>query len=159
MSFFAAMKKIPSHLPHGTEKRSFTGFLIDKGERYGAAAAYGAAKGYYGERFLWKGHGLDLWTGAALTLGSAVLNAMSNGNSKIADHAERIGDAGMMSAIGSLAASWGMNKAGRSVAVLAPGKNAKGLPAGKQAVVGEIPAAVGGAYLTADEIARFAQRR
>ena len=158
MSFFGAMKKVPNHLPTGTAQHGFKGFLIDKGERYAAAAAYGAAKGYYGERFLFKGHGLDLWTGGALTALSAVLNAMSNGNSSLADHAERIGDAGMMSAIGSLAASWGMKKAGRAVAGLTPGKNAKGLP-GKQSVVGEIPAAVGGAYLTADEIARFSQRR
>lgn len=158
-SFFKKMMDIPKHAPHGTaEYDGIAGFALDKGERYAAAAAYGALKGYYGERFLFKGHGLDLWTGAGLTIGAAVLNALSYGRSSLAPHIERIGDAGMMSALNSLGAHWGMGKAGRSVAVLNAGKNTKSLP-GKQSVVGEIPAAAKGAYLTADQIANFASRR
>lgn len=162
MSFFKKVKSIPGHLPTGTADRGFMGFVVDKGERYGAAFAFGAAKGYYGERFLLKGHGLDMWLGAGLTLAAAGLSAFTNGRSGLAEHLERVGDAGMMSALGSLGASWGMNRSGRTVAVLTPGKNGKGLP-GKAAVAGDvlgaIPPAVAGAMLTADDIARFANRR
>ncbi len=156
MSFLKKMKSIPSHLPTGTAKSGLVGFAIDKGERYGAAFAYGAAKGYYGPSFLWRGHGLDLWTGAALTIGSAALNAFTSGRSNLADHMERIGDAGMMSALGSLGAAWGMEKAGRSVAVVSPGK---GKTVSHGDVLGAIPAAMGGAFLSADDIAQFANRK
>lgn len=159
MKIISRLKAIPRHLPTGTGPRNFTGFLVDKGERYGAAAAFGFAKGYYGERFLFKGHGLDLWLGAGLTLAAAGLQAFSGGRSQLADHVERVGDAGMMSALGSLGAAFGAKKSGRQVAVISPGQNA--LPASRVSgdVVGAIPPAVGGAYLSADDIARFASRR
>ena len=156
------LKAIPKNLPHGTmpERSGFKGVLIDKGERFGAAFAYGAAKGYYGERFIWRGHGLDAWTGAGALLVGSFLNAATGGHSALAPHLERIGDAGVMSALGSLGAAWGMERAGRAVHVLAPGKNAAapGLPK-KSTVLGYIPQAMGGSYLTADEIARYASRR
>jgi hypothetical protein len=54
-----------------------------------------------------------------------------------------------------------MEKAGRAVAVLSPGKNVTptGLPGKKQTLVGAIAPAMGGAYLSADEIANYAARR
>ena len=151
MNFFGKIATIPRHLPVGTAtKRGLMGFTVDKGERYGAAFGFGAAKGYYGPRFVWRGQGIDLWAGAGLTLASVILNAFSGGRSNLADHAERIGDAGVMSALGSLGASWGLRKAGSTVSLL---------PAGRKAVLGYIPAAMGGAYLSAEDIAKFAQRR
>lgn len=160
MSFISKMKSLPAHLPHGTAKRGLMGVAVDKGERYGAAFGYGALKGYLGERFIYKGHGIDLLSGVGLTVASALLNAFSNGRSELADHAERIGDAGIMSALNSLGASYGSNKAGRVVQVLNPGKNASGkLPGAKQTMLGYIAPAMGGAYLTADQIANFAAKR
>lgn len=156
------VKSVPRHLPtgtalhHGSTMSVLKATVVDKGERYGAAAAFGAAKGYYGEKFIWKGHGADLWIGGAALALSVGLEVFAGGRSKIAPHIERIGDAGMMSAISSLATAWGMGKAGRSVAITSPGKNAK-LP-GRQVVGGIAPAAPG-AYLSANDIANFAQRR
>lgn len=157
-SFMAKIKQVPKNLPHGTERVGIKGTLVDKGERYGAAFAFGAAKGYYGEKFLFKGHGLDLWIGGATLAASVALNVVTNGHSSIAAHLERVGDAGVMSAIGSLGAAWGLDKAGRSVHVLTPGKNASaGGP--KKTIVGHIPPAVAGNYLSADQIANYAASR
>lgn len=160
-SFMRKMAQVPHNLPHGTAPRGFMkGFVVDKAERYGAAFLYGAAKGYYGERFLWRGHGLDAWTGAGALLASSVLTVFSGGRSKLAPHLERIGDAGVMSALGSVGAAWGLSKAGRSVAVLSPGKNAgagAGLP-GKRAVVGAIPPAARGPYLSREDMLNFSRR-
>ncbi len=167
---FSLSKKISNvaaKLPHGTapQGRGFKGVFVsvatDKVERYGAALAFGAAKGYYGEKFVFKGHGADAWIGAGALLVGTLASAFSNGNSKLAPHLERIGDAGVMSALGSLGAAWGMQKAGRSVALLSPGKNVRTAvgPGARQSVVGYIPQAMGGAYLTQDEISRFASAR
>ena len=103
MSVLAKFKSTLHHLPTGTAPgHGFQGLLIDKGERWGGAALVGGLKGYYGERFLLKGHGLDLWGGVGCTVLSIALNVMSGGRSKIADHLERFGDVGMMSAFGAL---------------------------------------------------------
>lgn len=154
-SFLNAAKKLHRNLPTGTAPGTFKGFLVDKGERYGAAAVFGFAKGYYAEKFLLAGHGIDLWAGAALTLGSALATGL--GHHGIATHLERFGDAGMMSAIGALAASYGMKKGGHSVAFVSANKPAA-LP-GRNAVVGAIPPAQGGATLDASQIMNYARAR
>ncbi len=136
------------------------GFVVDKGERYAGALAFGAAKGYYRERFVWKGYGGDLWLGASLTLGSALLQIFSGGRSQIAPHAERLGDAGVMSYLNSIGAAWGNKKAGRIVQVLEGGRPSPALSSAAAApVLGAIPPAMGGAVLTADEIARYSAPR
>ena len=154
------MKSTLHHLPHGTAGRNLMGVAVDKGERYGAAMAYGYAKGYYHDRFLWRGHGLDLWSGIGFTAGSVLLNVFSGGRSRLADHLERVGDAGIMSALGSIGTTLGARKAGRVVQVLSPGKNAgMGLPGAKKSILGHIAPAMGGSYLSPDDIARYAESR
>jgi hypothetical protein len=161
-SFMTKVTSLPRNMPHGTARPGFQGFLVDKGTRWGAAAAFGYAKGYLGDKFLWRNHGIDMWTGATLTGIVALANIFSpryRGSAMMAT-AERVGDAGLMSAFGSLGAYYGMQQAGRSVAVVSPGKNGpkKQLgPAGD--FIGVIPAAAKGSYLTADQIARFAASR
>lgn len=160
MSVLAKLKSTLHHLPTGTASgHGFQGLLIDKGERWGGAALVGGMKGYFGERFLYKGQGLDLWGGVGCTALSIGLNVMSGGRSKLADHLERFGDVGMMSALGSLGAAYGAQKAGRVVQVLSPGKNARGVAGAKQTMLGYIAPAMGGAYLTPDDIARYANSR
>ncbi len=149
MSFLAKMKKIPKELPHGTASSGLKGVLIDKGERYGAALAFGYAKGHYYDRFLWKGHGADMWIGVGGLLASAMLNAFSGGRSRLAPHIERIADAGVMSALNTLGTAWGAEK--RTGGAL-PGPKVKGM-------IGAIPPAMGGAYLTPEQIAAFAKPR
>lgn len=154
MKVLQKLKSLPHHLPTGTASQSgIKGFAIDKGERYAAAFLYGAAKTYYGPAFNWRGYGLDLWTGAALTLGSAFLHTSSSPSlRRLASHAERVGDAGMMVAFASLGADFGMKKSGRSVAVL-PARGIKG------DVVGDLPAAKAGPYLSHEDLMNFANRR
>ena len=149
MKLLATAKKIPQNLPHGTAPRGFKGFAVDKTERFAAAYAFGAIKGYYREKAVFKGVGADMWVGSGLLLVSAFLDAGSNGHSRAARHLERIGDAGVSSYLNSMGASWGAKKAGRTVAVLP----------GKSTVLGYISPAVAGAYLSADEIAHFAAKR
>ena len=157
-SFMAKVKKIPHELPHGTARSGLKGFIWDKGERYGAAFAFGAAKGYYGDRFVWKNHGLDMWLGAGALAASVVSNAFNVGT-KLAPHLERIGDAGVMSALNSLGAHWGITKAGGSVQLSHPSAKAA-LPGGRpQTMLGHIPPAGVGAFLTPNDIAKFAARR
>jgi len=168
MSFFSKLKKIPSELPHGTAPKSdgFKGVLVDKGERYAAAFAFGAAKGYYGDRWSWKGQSLDVVIGGGALLLSAAANAFGKGQ-RLAPHLERIGDAGIMSALTSIGAKWGLEKAGALVHLdhpnsraSLPGKSAQAsLPGKPVPVVGHIPAAMGGNFLTADQIAKYAARR
>lgn len=157
MSFLSKMKHLPRNLMlHGTApQHGVKGVLVDKGERYGAAFAFGYAKGYYGDAFVWKGHGIDMWAGVGSIVAAGVLHSL--GKSRLASHLERVGDAGVMSALGSLGAAMGLKKAGRSVAVLSAGKNRTNLRGVD--ILGEIPAAQSGSYLSADDIARFAQRR
>lgn len=149
MKFLSTVKKVPANLPHGTAVRGFKGTLVDKGERFTAAYVFGAIKGYYRERAVFKGYGLDLWVGAGALLGSAVLSAATNGRSGLADHLERVGDQGVASYLNSMGASWGAKKAGRQVAVLTPG-----VPA---SILGAMP--IGAAYLDASEIANFSAKR
>lgn len=149
MKLLATAKKTLANPPHGTAQRGFHGFVVDKGERFAAAYAFGAIKGYYRERAMFKGFGADLWVGGGALVASAVLTVLSGGRSGAAPHLERIGDAGVSSYLNSMGISWGAKKAGRTVV----------LGLGHSTVLGYIPPAVGGAYLSADEIAHFAAKR
>jgi len=155
---YKQLKNTHHYLPHGSApQHNWKGSLIDKSERYGAALAFGVAKGYYGPKFIWKGLPADAWIGATLTLISSAMKAMTNGRSEVALHVERVGDAGVMSAFNSFGAAWGMQKAGRSVAVLAPGKHF--VVGSGQQVIGAIGPAPAGPYLSDAEIAHFAGPR
>lgn len=150
------VKKIPQNLPRGTGGRGLGGVLTDKIERYGAAGGFGYAKGYFGNKFVWKGHGADLWLGVGALAASTLLTVTSNGRSNLAEHLERIGDAGVMSAIASVAASYGLEHAGHKVAVVntnVPRTVSHG------DILGAIAAAQAGPYLTPDKIANFANAR
>ena len=148
MSLANKFASLQRKLPTGTAQSGLKGFLTDKGERYAAAYGFGFAKTYFGDRFLIAGHGADLWLGALATLLSTFAPA------KYAPHLERVGDAGMMSALNSLGAAMGVEKSGKQV-VVKQGK--KTVTAGD--AIGMIPPAMGGTELTADAIQRFAQRR
>lgn len=147
MSFLTKVKGIPSHLPTGiAHQRGFKGFLYDKGERAIMATALGVAKGYWYDKLVFRGVGIEAIVGTLGYLGSAVLG----GNA----HLERAGDTGMTAYLYALGASWGHDRSGRA------GKQAASLPAGapKKAVVGEIPPRSGGAFLTADDMAQYANK-
>ncbi len=140
----------------GVSGRGPLGFVVEKGERYGTSLALGMAKGYYGERFTFKGHGYDLWGGAALTVLSTMLTIFSRGRSEAGLHLGRVGDAGMQSWLNSMGAAYGMQHAGRSVAVLAPG-NAQPKIAGDS--IGMIPPVTAGAWLDKNDFAKYASPR
>lgn len=149
---------LPNRAGYGVTGHGALGFAVDKAERYAAAYGFGVAKGYYREKMLWRGLGADLWLGAGFTLGSAVLLALSNGTSTIAPHLDRLGDAGIMSYLNSMGAAWGNKKAGRTVQVLQGGRALPSLPT-SSGVIGAIPQAMGGSYLTAEELAHFSEKR
>lgn len=159
MSFLSKVKQLPHNLPHGTGSRSLGGVVTDKGERYLGSLGVGYAKGYLGERFIWKGHGLDLWGGVAAQA-LAALAGMFGGSTmhKASAHLERLGDVGFQSALVSIGASLGSRKAGRLVQVLTPGKNVRAMGP-KTTALGYIAPAMGGTALDADAIANFAARR
>lgn len=145
MSFMTKLKSIPSHAPHGiAPQHGIKGMIYDKGERAVMAGLLGAAKGYYYDRAVFRGIDLEAWVGVLGYLGSAFL-----GGNK---HLERAGDVGMTAYIYSRAASWGADRAGRSVQV------SKQM-GGKKQVVGVIPPKKDGPFLTADDIANYAQPR
>lgn len=169
MSFTSRMKAasnnlLPERSGRGMEGVGFSGFLVDKGERYGAALGYGYLKGKYREKMVYKDYGIDLWSGAALTIGSALLNIMSGGNSLLAPHLARVGDAGVSSYLNSIGTAMGAKAAGRSFMMLdAAGKKLPALAATTgvygTSVLGSIAPARGGTYLSADEIAHFSSPR
>lgn len=160
MSFLTKFKKVPSHLPTGTARGGVGGFLVDKGERYGAAYAFGFIKGHYRERAMVKGVPLDAAVGASLLAGSVLLNLFTNGRSGLAEHAERIGDAGIQSYLNAMGAAKGASMAGHQVMVLPAGAKA-GLPSGqKQQVVGMVPpVAPGASFLSSAAVRNYANRR
>ena len=163
MSFLARMK-MGSQFMSGRHSRGVTGTLVNKGERYASSAAFGFIKGYYRERSLIGGViPVDLLAGAVCTLASAGLEIWSQGQSNIAPHLGAIGDSGMTSYFNSLGAAWGAKMSKRTVYVLNEGAAAPAALAGMQtppaSVLGELPQAVGGAYLSAEEIAHFASQR
>ena len=149
MSFLAKLKGIPSHMPTGIQPGSgFKSFLFDKGERAVMSAALGYAKGYYYDRAVFRGVGVEAWVGVLGFLGAALFP--SGG---LARHLERAGDTGMTTYLYSLGASWGSDRAGRSVKVQ------QTLPTGKKQVVGVIPPRGSGALLTPDEMAYYGRAR
>jgi hypothetical protein len=157
MSVLAKIKSVP--LPHGTAKPGLVGVAWDKGERYVASWGFGALKGYYGERFGWRGYAGDLLIGSGALAASVLLRMVSNGNSPAAAHLERVGDAGLQSYLNSMGAHWGMTKAGRSVAMAPPAGGGKKRTALTGDILGMIPPAMGGSYLNADDIARYSSVR
>lgn len=160
MSFLSKFKSIPRNLPVGTAKHGVGGFLVDKGERYGAAYAFGWIKGHYRERAMVRGMPVDLVAGAAFLGGSVLLNLFTGGRSHLADHAERFGDAGLMSYLNTMGTAKGASMAGRTVMSLPAGKSA-GLPAGRaQQVVGQVaPVAAGASFLSSSQVRSYANRR
>jgi hypothetical protein len=137
-----------------------TGYLVDKGERYAGAAAFGFIKGYYREKAMVRGVPVDVLAGLGLTLGALLLNMTSRGMSGLAPHLNAVGDAGIMSYFGSMGASYGARKSGRTVYVLNPGAKVPAIPPGLTAV-GALPQAVAGAgaFLSPEQIAHYSAQR
>lgn len=164
MSFLDTMKgavtnkvvlsSVPDTSSHGLHGPTLAGFGVDKLERAAAAGGFGFIKGYFREKSLIGGVvPVDIAVGGFLTLLAAGLNAATEGKSNIAKHAERIGDAGVMSFCNSLGASWGAQAADYQVAVVpSKMKLTNGMA---PMVLGALPQAADGAYLTAEEIARY----
>lgn len=139
---------------HGIHGPTLAGFLGDKVERAAFAGGFGFVKGYFRDKSVLGGLvPTDIAVGGAMTILGAVLNLMTDGKSKAALHCERLGDAGVMSFFNSLGASWGAQAADYQVAVV-PSK-AKLPPGSAPMVLGALPAAAGGAYLTAEELAKY----
>lgn len=151
--------RLTRNLPHGTARPGLGGVLWDKGERYGAAWFYGWLKGYYQKDFVWRDQGYDLWSGFAFLAIGTALNIGMNGNSDLAKHLERFGDAGIASWLNTVGTGKGAQKAAEH------GKSALPLPKAGQTklkgyqVIGHIPPAMGGAYLSADEIQNWSAKR
>lgn len=149
----AVVASIPDPMDGGFHGARLVGFLTDKLERAVYAGAFGVAKGFLREKSLVGGVPLDILAGTAMTLAAAGLNLATEGKSAIAKHAERIGDAGVMSFCNSLGASYGAQWANYQVAVV---PSAAKLPPGSAPMVlGALPQAAGGAYLTAEELAKY----
>ncbi|HUK34400.1 MAG TPA: hypothetical protein VLV86_10835 [Vicinamibacterales bacterium] len=157
-SIMRYFKSVPGHLPTGTShKRGIAGLLVDKGERYGASAAFAFSKTYYADKFIWKGHGADMWLGVGSLAAATLLSIYSGGRSHWCDHLERIGDAGVQSAVSSLAAAYGLQKAGSHVAVVRP---AGAKPTAMHGdIVGAISGAKPGPFLTPEQVKNYATRR
>src|SRR5579871_259834 len=155
MSFLAKLKYAAPAVHH---RYGLSGYLIGKGEKYAGAALFGYLKGYYREKTLVNGVPVDLLAGVALTAGSVLSQAMSGGRSKYACHMDSLGDAGLMSYFNSLGAVYGTKKSGRQVVV---GPSTAKAPPGfnPTTVMGSLPQAVGGAFLTPDEVAAYSKKR
>lgn len=160
MSFLARMQHgsylAPRH-GRGMNGTGVGGFVVDKGERYAASFGFGALMGHYRDSMVWRGIGADLWIGAGLTAASAAMLIASGGRSNLAPHLERIGDAGVMAYFHGRGASWGSKQAGHSVQVIEAPKKPGALPA--PTVVGSIPEAARGSFLSAEEIASYTAPR
>ncbi len=151
-----------------TDGTTPAGFVVDKIERWGGTFGFGMVKGYYGKRALINGMiPIDLAVGgvlSALSLGIMIKSGGSpSGMSRsVALHASRIGDAGMQSFLDSMGARFGASLAkkqlGRGPAGALPGGWEEAV-AGEPQVVGALPEATGGAYLTPEEIARFSDAK
>lgn len=148
------MASVPDTMDRSVHGASLVGFGVDKLERSVAAGGFGFIKGYFRERSLVGGVlPADVLAGGLLTLLAAGLNVASEGKSVLAKHAERIGDAGLMSFFNSLGASWGAKAANYQVAVVPA--TAKLPPGSAPMVLGALPMAAGGTYLTAEELAKY----
>ncbi len=161
MSFHSLMQHAKNHPlsarpSHGVNGYGLKGFVVDKGERYGAAAGFGYLKGRFGEKFMFRGQGYDLWLGGILGIAAVGLNAWTGGHSSIAPHLERVGDAGMSSWFNSYFTAMGMRHGGTSVAVLSEGKGKKRWLSGY--AIWALPPAGVGAYLTPQEMANWSSK-
>lgn len=154
------LAKVKNGIPHIADRKGVTGYVTDKVERYAAAAGFGYIKGAYREQAAYRGVPVDLLAGAAATLGAVVLEAIGSGRSSLAPHLNAVGDAGIMSYLGSMGAAYGAKSSGRTIYVLDKGaKKPSALPAGLSAV-GAIPQADGlGAYLTPEQILKYSGQR
>lgn len=168
MDILGKIKAVPrtvrAGLPALQYGRGGWSYLVNKGERYVGAAVFGAAKGLWREKagFHVRGHFIpyDIAVGTGLTLIGAGLTVASQGRSRLASHLDAVGDAGVMSFIGSVAAAWGAKTAGREVYVLDKGAKPQ-IPAGlsKQTWLAGLPLAEGGACLTDEDIAAALSKR
>ena len=147
MSFLTKIKGVPSHLPSGlSPAHGVKGFLYDKGIRGLMSVGLGAAKGYYYDKLVFKGIGIEALVAIGGYLGAAMVGGSMGRN------LERAGDVGLTAYLYTVGASWGSDKADRGVATT------KKLPSGKKEVVGVIPPRGKGAFLTAEEMASSAPR-
>lgn len=150
----AIVASVPDTMDHGLHGPTLAGFVVDKAERAAFAGGFGFIKGYFREKSVLGGMvPTDIAVGAAMTILGAGLNLATEGKSKLAVHCERLGDAGVMSFFNSLGASLGAQAADYQVAVV-PSK-AKLPPGSAPMVLGALPAAAGGAYLTAEELVKY----
>lgn len=145
---------IPDSSNHGVHGSSIVGFSLDKIERAAYATGFGFIKGRFREKSLIADTiPTDIAVGGLMTVLSGILNAVTEGKSNLAKHTERLGDAGVMSFFNSLGASWGAQSADYQVAVVP--KTAKLPPGSAPMVLGALSQAADGAYLTAEEIAKY----
>lgn len=143
------LASIVHNLPTGiSNKHGIKGFVFDKGERVLMGAALGYAKGYYYDKLVFKGIGIEAIVGVVGSLAAAIFP-----HGALSRHLEIAGDAGLTAYAYSMGASYGADHAGRGVV------STKTLPTGKKAVVGMIPPRRGGAFLTADEMANISAPR
>ena len=148
---------------YGLDGHGIGGFVFDKAERHVVfSGGLGLIKGYFRERYIWKGMSGDFWIGGAATALSAFLLAWTGGRSTLAPHLERLGDAGLGAYMNTMATGYGTKLAKRTVKVLQGGRELPGIPSFSGVIgesVGEIPPAQRGASLSDDEFARFSQPR
>lgn len=133
------------------------GFLVNKGERYGAALALGYAKGAYRERLLWWGQPAELLGGIGLTTVAAILKIVAGARgdeSALAPHVEALGDTAMTTWLNGVGSVWGHKSQGRTIAILPKGADVSRLPTGSTVVSG-LPQAKQGKFLSDEEIARW----
>lgn len=155
MSLISKFKQAPNRMlttrtGRGADGVGFAGFLVDKGERYGGSIAVGYLKARYRERFSWRGVGGDTILGVTGLVLGGVLNILSNGQSALAPHLERLGDVGLQAYALQKGAEWGADHAGYATKVVHQGAG----PARQlspQQVVGAIPAAKGGTVFLSDQ--------
>jgi hypothetical protein len=158
MSFLSKLKKgAVGSVSHALPRQPGGGvvsLVVDKGERMALSAGVGALAGYYGNRFQYRGVSGALLLGAGAAVLGAVTNAMASGNSIVALHLNRLGDAGLMAHAHGWGVAWGAQKSGRGVAQIQPKQAQKAVAGGD--ILGMIPQAMGGTYLSADEVNRYA---
>lgn len=147
------LARIKSNTAHVTEVRNWKGYGVDKAIRYGSAWGFGYVKGFYREKAMVRGVPVDAIAG----VGSTILGLLVGG--KTGAYLNSLGDSGISSWLGSLGAAYGAKKSGRRVYVLDAGaRPPANLPPGLTAVAG-LPQAVGGVFLTPEEIAQFSAQR
>jgi hypothetical protein len=159
--------RVESVLPQTRVLERGDGIVPMVGNKLARAAysgGFGYIKGRYREQASVMGVPADLLVGVLATAAGAVATISGGGQSSLGHQLDMLGDAGIMSFTNSIGAYYGAKASGRQVLVLNPGTSAPAaLPAGYSqpgmSVLGDIPPAVGGAYLTAEEIAHYTAQR